>query len=202
MFKGQEESIAGEAMRRMYEDPFWDARFGERGRKMALEDGLHHLSYLGAALEAKDAGVLLKYAQWLRSVLVPRGMCSFHLSENLARIGELLAERGLDSDGRSRRFLLKACESLRHAGGFDEAQVAREAALLFPPGARELRVLVSYAGDALAAKDPELFRRHLAWAIPWYEQRGLDSAALLEALRAPLVCASPTAAEMVAPMNP
>lgn len=201
MTTGQELDIAGEAMRRMYEDPFWDARFGERGRKFALPDGLYHLGYLDAALTADDAGVLVKYALWLRSVLIPRGVCSFHLSENLARIGEVLAERGLDPDGRSRRFLNQACESLRYAGGFDEAQVAREAALLFPAGAHELRVLVAYASDALAANDPELFRRHLAWALPWYEQRGLDSAALLSALRAPLATASPLAAKMVAPVH-
>ena len=194
-----QEDIAGEAMRRMYEDPFWDARFGERGRKFAVQDGLHHLSYLEAALTADDSGVLIKYARWLRSVLVPRGMCSLHLVENLARIGEVLAERGLDPDGRSRRFLGEACAALRHAEGFDEAQVAREAALVHPKGAHELRVLVSYLGDALALNDPKLFRFHLAWARPWYLQRGLDAAALLSALRAPLARASPLAARMMDP---
>ena len=197
MFKGQEETIAGEAMRRMYEDPFWDARFGERGRKMALEDGLHHLSYLGAALEAKDAGVLLKYAQWLRSVLVPRGLCSFHLGENLARIGEVVAERGLDADGRARSFLAEACMGLRYAEGFDEAQVASEAALALPAESHELSVLTSYLSDAMASNDPEQFRLYLAWARPWHAQRGLDAITLLSALRAPLARASPSAARMM-----
>ena len=182
----------------MYEDPFWDARFGERGRKFALEDGLHHQSYLEAALTANDAGVLVKYAQWLRAVLVSRGMCSLHLIENLARIGKVLAERGLDPDGRSRRFLGEACAALRHGEGFDEAQVAREAALAHPAGAHELRVLASYLGDALALNDPKLFQHYLAWARPWYEQRGLDAEALLSALRAPLAHLSPLAARTMA----
>ena len=201
MITGQETDIASEAMRRMYEDPFWDARFGDRGRKFALPDGLYHLSHLDGALAVDDAGVLIKYAHWLRSVLVPRGICSFHVSENLARIGEVLAERGLDSDGRARRFLKQACEALRYAAGFDEAQVAREATLLFPPGSHELRVLVSYIGDAMAANDPKLFQSYLAWALPWYEQRGLDAAALISALRAPLACASPLAARLIAPTH-
>ena len=197
MFTGQEEVIAGEAMRRMYEDPFWDARFGERGRKMALEDGQHHLSYLGAALVANNPGVLIKYAQWLRSVLVPRGVCSFHLGENLARIGEAVAERGLDTDGRARKFLAEACAALRYAEGFDEAKVAREAALALPAGSHELCVLTSYLGDSLASNDPQPFQLYLAWARPWYATRGLDANALLSALRAPLARASPSAARMM-----
>ena len=199
MFTGQEAPIASEAMRRMYEDPFWDARWGERGRKVALQDGLHHLSYLDAALTANDAGVLIKYAQWLRSVLVPRGVCSLHLAENLARIGEVVAERGLDSDGRARKFLAEACAGLRYAEGFDEAKVAREAALALPAGSHELCVLTSYLGDALASNDPEQFQLYLAWARPWYAQRGLDANALLSALRAPLARASPSAARMMDP---
>ena len=197
MLTEQEQQIAAEAMHRMYQDPFWDARFGERGRKFAVQDGLHHLNYLEAALTADDTGVLIKYAQWLRSVLVPRGMCSLHLVENLARIGEVLAERGLDPDGRARRFLGEACAALLHAGGFDEAQVAREAALVHPAGAHELRVLLSFLGDALALNDAKPFQLYLAWARPWYPQRGLDAAKLLSALRAPLARASPLAARIM-----
>ena len=34
----------------MYRNPFWDERFGARGRTRAVEDGGHHLSYLAEAL--------------------------------------------------------------------------------------------------------------------------------------------------------
>lgn len=199
MPKEQWEAVATEAMRRMYEDPFWEARFGERGRKYALEDGLHHLGYLDAALTADNAGVLVQYAQWLRAVLVPRGMCSLHLVENFARIGEVLAERGMDVDGRARRFLGQACEALRHVDGIDETRVVREATLLVPAAAHELRVLVSYLGDAVALDDPTVFRLYLAWARPWYAQWGMDAEALLSALRTSLAGAAPLAARMMDP---
>ena len=66
----------------MYENPFWMERYGERGRRFANEDSLHHINYLDQALAGGDAAVFTRYAQWLRTVLVSRGMCSEHLAEN------------------------------------------------------------------------------------------------------------------------
>ena len=200
----QADAIAAEAMARMYRDPFWEARFGDRGRVFAREDGLHHLGYLGAALEADDPGVLERYAVWLRSVLVARGMCSLQIVENFARIAELLAARGLDQDGRAQRFLRAAGAALAYREGpaaFDAAAVAREA-LAGPPATtgaspRELELLLAYLADSLAAARPELFQRHLAWAEPYLAARGTSLPALLATLRAPLARASPGAARLL-----
>ena len=43
---------------RMYENPFWTERYGERGRRFANEDSLHHIGYLDQALAADDAAEL------------------------------------------------------------------------------------------------------------------------------------------------
>jgi hypothetical protein len=38
--------LADRSIEEMYRDPFWLLRYGEGGRKYALEDGRRHLSYL------------------------------------------------------------------------------------------------------------------------------------------------------------
>ncbi len=34
--------LATSAMKRMYENPFWEERFGARGRSFSAEDGQYH----------------------------------------------------------------------------------------------------------------------------------------------------------------
>src|SRR4051812_15173560 len=93
------DSFARRALSIMYANPFWDDRFGERGRRFAEEDGRHHVSYLCEALRQGDPRVMVRYARWLQSVLTTRGMCSAHLDENLERIGGVILSEGLP-DGR------------------------------------------------------------------------------------------------------
>ena len=40
------QTLAERALKEMYANPFWDERFGERGRQFALADNRHHVSYL------------------------------------------------------------------------------------------------------------------------------------------------------------
>lgn len=74
------------------DDPFWLERFGENGRKFAREDGGFHIRHLVTALDVERDEVMVSYARWLRSVLVARGMASFHLADNFRRLAVALAE--------------------------------------------------------------------------------------------------------------
>ena len=70
------------AIAEMYQNPFWQERFGAHGRENADKDGQFHLSYLIQALVASEAGVLTNYARWLQTLLVSRGMCTRHSADS------------------------------------------------------------------------------------------------------------------------
>lgn len=186
------DELTREVVADIYEDPFWEARFGARGRRYSEEDGRYHLTYLAQALsagEAGDAGVLCSYAQWLRTVLVSRGMCSLHLAENYERLAAALHERPLAGVGRAVSFLEQAAAALRYEVGpaavvqrrFDELLERAELALALTRAQREgqsataplpsrdgcrreLGYYLSYLADALASSRPELFAKHLQWS--------------------------------------
>ncbi len=73
------------------DDPFWLERFGERGRQFAREDGGFHIRHLVTALDVERHEVMGSYARWLRTVLVARGMSTWHLADNFRRLAKALA---------------------------------------------------------------------------------------------------------------
>ena len=68
--QAQAAEIARAAQARMLADPFWAARFGERGGKHTRQDGDFHVTYLVQAVRLDSSVLLESYALWLRSVLV------------------------------------------------------------------------------------------------------------------------------------
>jgi hypothetical protein len=148
---------------RMYENPFWTERYGERGRRFANEDSLHHIGYLDQALAAGDAAVFERYARWLRSVLVSRGMCSEHLAENFRLLATAIAEEGLPDAPRAGEILRAGARSL----DYDEGDAAKLESIRprlvevvrgapdgsAPPRDDDCRYLVSYLIDAVATGD-------------------------------------------------
>lgn len=174
------DALTARALAAMYRNPFWDARFGERGRRYAEEDGRHHLGYLHEALLAGGPESLVRYARWLQTVLVTRGMCSRHLADHFARLRDAVrAELGTERTAAALAYL-------------DEA----EAALLYDvPTARavqqsiddergvddplSVRYLVSYLGDAVARARPDLFGDYVRWCRA---HAGSDGARLDRAL--------------------
>jgi hypothetical protein len=188
MLVSELEARAGELSARviedMYRDPFWLARFGERGRKFAHEDGRRHLSYLAQALVANDATVLVEYARWLRPVLTSRGMCSLHLDENLERIGRAL-EADVSNAGPALAFLERARDGLRYASGTEGELEAVKARLVETAAAeaataghtrastaRELAHVFSYLRDAAALGRTDLFVEYVAFAEQLGRGRG------------------------------
>jgi hypothetical protein len=196
-------------------DPFWSARYGEeRSRKLAFEDGAYHLQYCVEALLAGDAGVMVTYARWLRSVLVPRGMCSEHLADNFRLLAGAIAGRGFAGGQRALEVLARAEAALVHdaspaASALQEASPALTEAAAADVAAHlahavpraelvfDLRHLVSYLADALALGAPATFVAHVRWAEGYLTRRGRPPGylrALLAALDHALATAVPAAA--------
>ncbi|MEY2933986.1 MAG: hypothetical protein RL033_4735, partial [Pseudomonadota bacterium] len=105
----QAPALTARVVSEMYRDPFWSARFGERGRKFSEEDGQSHISHLVQALVARDPEVLSRYGRWLRSVLTTRGMCTRHLTENFERLE--WAVRDLNADAQPAVDYLRAARA-------------------------------------------------------------------------------------------
>lgn len=201
------EAKAGELTARvvgeMYRDPFWIERFGERGRHHTEQDGKFHLSYLAEALTTEDAGIMDRYARWLRSVLVSRGMCTRHLAENFERLERAIADEVADAEPAV-RLLQGAREALRYEGGparelQDRApelarKVSREVMRRHPDWRPEVAGrptmiaessivdVLTYLADAHAADRVELFRRHVAWSAASHAQRIAPASQLEETL--------------------
>ncbi len=184
------------AVAEMYRDPFWEERFGERGRRFSAEDGAFHLKYLQQALAANDARLLENYARWLQSVLTARGMCSLHLDQHFERLAAILSTEPVDASAAV-ALLRRAREALHYpAGPARELQnhaAALESAVRARLNHSQLAVqaptLLSFLSDALALGRPELFSRHVLFLEEFSARRGVgkaDVAGLLKAVEAAL----------------
>lgn len=143
----------------MYRDPFWDARYGARGRTHSRQDAEHHLGYLAESLDADDPEVFVRYAAWLRTVLVSRGMSTAHLAESFDLLAGYLAEEAWPGVTAACTLLRRASHSLCYAEG--PARDLFEAARVQD---RETRTLLSYLADAVAADRPQIFTAYARWA--------------------------------------
>ncbi len=204
--------LAVAVMDQMYRDPFWMARFGDRGRRFAEEDSRYHLSYLAQALEGRDAAPLVSYARWVQGVLTSRGMCTRHLQENLRRLGEALVGEGFPETAEALTYLEAAVEALRYQlpeareiqlRAQELAQTAVDRLLADPPPwppaqlgraplQEEAQTLLSYVADAIASGRPGLFATHVQWLASTELLPG-RTAALLEVLRTATGQLSPSA---------
>ncbi len=134
----------------MYQNPFWQERFGARGRALAEQDGQFHISYLVQALVAADPGVLINYARWLQTLLVSRGLCSRHIWENFERLERAVGAEVPDAEPAA-RYLQAARDALIYESGF-----AGELQKLAEP-------LAEKAVDALSSRHPSWFAAAMSY---------------------------------------
>jgi uncharacterized membrane protein len=150
----------------MWADPFWQARFGDRGARHTRQDGNSHVQYLVQALAADDHRVFTTYARWLRDVLCSRGMCSRHLADNFTRLAAAVDAEGWPERGRAIAVLHAGAHALNHtngdAGAIDLAR-AEVARAISSDGLLAEHVL-SYLSDALAFAQPTWLSGYAAFA--------------------------------------
>lgn len=203
--RSQAITLGERAVEEMYRNPFWEARFGERGRKFASEDGQYHLRYLCQALDDRNPQVMRNYVQWLQGVLTARGMCTRHLEENFLRLRRLISEH-VASSLPAQAMLDEAVAALRYAlpAPLELQQrtdaLAERATVLCAPlhpewstpagaAGRERcvddgRYHLSYLADSLALARPELFTAYVQWVAGFLERFHVPPAHLRRMLEA------------------
>jgi hypothetical protein len=189
----QADALAQRVISEMYRDPFWLERFGERGRQHALADARYHVSYLEQALTLGDPEIFLRYARWLQTVLVSRGMCSRHLEESFAKLQAAIQD-DVPRAGDARDLLEQGRRALTYgAGGERELQeclprlaeeVDRPEYGEQVPATHTAHPLyqLSYLADALHAARPEWFEAQVCWLKASLERQGKACTPLLEQL--------------------
>ena len=153
-------------------DAFWEQRYAARARRFAHEDGGFHVRYLADAIRASSPTVMEQYSRWLRDLLVPRGMCTLHLSEHLEHVGHAVVD--CIGEGQEGNYIRGAIDALRYESGVprtiqDAAESVSKAIPDLTPGAVrhsafKTRYLCHYAADALQRGTPELLSKHLDWS--------------------------------------
>ena len=186
--ESQSLAISRRVLDAMYQDPFWQERFGDRGSRHAEQDGQYHVSYLVQALSASDAGVLTGYARWLQSLLVSRGMCSRHLAENFERLEQTIAVEIPESEPAvkllraARAALLHDHAGARQLQGMAE-EIADAAVVVLPQGREDMLYLAAYLADAIAVGRADLFSAHVVWTRAFLERRQVPADHLQQALQ-------------------
>ena len=219
--------LAEAVVAEMYRNPFWQARYGDRGKIRALEDAGLNLDNLAAVLRLGIVAELGYHYRWLRDVLVVRGMCSRHVQETMAAMCRALtAALPADQADTGCAWLRVAEGTLLYDHPFAQALAPREAAVIAgalqrlgkrggarPPAApdidsregRDLRYHLSYLTDALALDRPDLFISYAAWVAGFLPTVGATVTglragllALAGALAAELPAESPPARDLLA----
>ena len=187
----------------MYRDPFWEARYGERGRTHTVKDTHYHLNKLIDAIALDLPDIFTQYYHWVQELLVYRGMCTLHLEETLDSLARQLAHyvpeywqqiqvylkagyAGLFYDQpNSQALQQQSVEIARSATTrlFDSlskssSQTARGQEVWF----RDNRFYLSYLADAVWVEKEELFRNHMNWVKTFLAQNGVEEKTLSEDL--------------------
>ncbi|HUF26120.1 MAG TPA: hypothetical protein VMM18_03970 [Gemmatimonadaceae bacterium] len=187
-------AIAAASVEERYRDPFWVERFGADGRRLAGDDEVDLVAMLAESLHFGAPEPLVRYVRMVRGAMVARGMCSRHLSEQLARIGTFCCDAGIEDPGPIPAYLEQARKALRRPVGaaalIDEVEdaladdVASSLASTraawsvwsdpegWPRVRHDAALLVSYLADALAEQRSEIFLEHAAWTAGFFARQG------------------------------
>lgn len=87
-------------------------RYGADGRTKYLRDILHNVAALAAAVDARDAGIFLRYVAWLKIVLVNRGVASDDISESLRCMAAILTDETTGDHSIAASYVCDALEQI------------------------------------------------------------------------------------------
>jgi hypothetical protein len=109
---------------------------------------MHHVEHLASAIDWGMTSIMERYARWLQTILVTRGMCTRHLADTFAALAAAITERKIDESGLAVEYLYAA-----------------QVALLYPSGAA--RVLQDRAGEIADRATAAIYRLHPEWEERW-----------------------------------
>ncbi len=202
--EAQADTLARQVVGEMYTNPFWQERFGERGRHFAEQDGRYHLQYLALAVRLGLPSVMVRYARWLQIALTTRGMCTRHIAENFARLAGAIGRAGMPDAEQAIAYLREAEQALAYQDGAARAVqqaaediaeravatvYARHPAWLERWGAAgrarcrdDLLYHLSYLADAVALDKVDVFTDYARWIAGFLARREIPPAHVREAL--------------------
>ncbi len=118
------ESVTAEFFRR---HPDWVARYGERGRKLGIEDACFHLDFLAGAVEAGSVTPFEDYVRWTARMLGARKIAAHFVAENLEQIEFALASHLTAGEAEHvAGFTRAGCLACSREFGEDRAEAAKE----------------------------------------------------------------------------
>jgi hypothetical protein len=83
-----------------------DTRFGERGRRLSVEDCHWHLNYLDAAHAVGDPAHFYRYVEWLSRFLTTRGVPGAPVAASFGYLAEAFETVDCPPDLEAHRRLL------------------------------------------------------------------------------------------------
>jgi hypothetical protein len=197
-------ALVERVLREMYANPFWDERFGARGRTFARQDGHYHIDHLVVALRMEEPALFTRYARWLQVTLTTRGMCSRHLAENYARLARAIQDEVPVETDAALAYLQQAEEALVYEEGparllqLEAERLAGQCvSLLFQRhpewlehGGEQSQLRcrddflyhLSYLADAIANDQPAHFAAYLSWIKGFLARRGVAEEHLYEGI--------------------
>ncbi len=114
--------------------PDWEARYGDRGRQLCVEDECLHLEFLAGAVSGGSPAAFAGYVRWAAGVLSTRGIDPHYLAEALGLIGQGLAARLPEAEGAFVVGFLAAARTAVADGQADSPVLASNEALALTRG--------------------------------------------------------------------
>ena len=201
----QRAEMVRETVADLYRNPFWEARFAERGRQRADEDASHHLSHLITAIEVDSAATLKDYFSWLQSVLVTRGMCTRHLVDTAdcmaQHLSRALGERWPEVESYYAAFYDGLTYQHPDCLALERVEMAVAEAVTRQMYAQELRSQyglvesgrarcrldnlyhLSYLKDATAFASADIFLHYWQWITSYLAGHGVSGGAMAHTAR-------------------
>jgi methanogenic corrinoid protein MtbC1 len=87
-------------------------RYGEAGKNYYREDVLHHVAALAASVDAVEPAMFLRYVEWLKILLVSRGIEVDDIAENLRCMAAALTDDTAHDHSAAQSHLKLALERL------------------------------------------------------------------------------------------
>jgi len=181
-------------------NPFWEKRYGERGRKFILQDLHFNIDFLTAAVRLSSPASLSDYYRWQQEMLVARGLCTRHLRETQeethSRLMELLPDHSeflqpfFDASEAGLTYAQPDCLLLDKL----ELQIAEAVTgriysdpqpdnfLKRQRCTRDTRYYLSYLLDAVALDQPERFAEMMTWIADFLINLGIPASGFYASL--------------------
>lgn len=188
----------------MYQDPFWEARYGERGRIHSVQDTHYHLNKLIDAISLDLPDVFTQYYHWVQGLLVYRGMSTLHLQETLDSLANQLSIHVREYWPQIQVYLKAGYEGIVYTNSDCQALVEKSMEIaqaatrrLLDPGnvhilpasrseadwLRDNRFFLSYLADAVWVEKEELFGNQINWVKGFLAPFGITEKILQQDMR-------------------